>query len=41
MIVHLVASSIFWLNAFTPSTTGAGLSDTKSTGQLILGNTVN
>ena len=40
MIVHLVASSVFWLNAFPPSTPGAGLSDTKSTGQLILGNTV-
>ena len=41
MIVHLVASTIFWLNAFPPSTPGAGLSDTKGPGQLILGNTVN
>ena len=41
MIVHLVASAIFWLNEFPPSTPGAGLSDTKGPGQLILGNTVN
>ena len=40
MIVNLVASAILWLNAFTPSTPGAGLSDTKCPGQLILGNTV-
>ena len=40
MIVHLVASAIFWINAFPPSTPGAGLSDTKGTGQLIIGNTV-
>ena len=40
MIVHLVASSIFWFNAFLPSTPGAGLSDTKGPGQLILGNTI-
>ena len=40
MIVHLVASAIFWPNAFPPSTPGAGLSDTKGTGKLILGNTV-
>ena len=40
MIVHLVASAIFCLDAFTPSTPGAGLSDTKGLGQLILGNTV-
>ena len=41
MIVHLVASAIFCLNAFPPSIPGAGLSDTKGPGQLILGNTVN
>ena len=39
MIVHLVASAIFWLNAFPPSTPGTELSDTKGAGQLILGNT--
>ena len=41
MIVHLVASAVLWLDAFPPSTPGAGLSDTKGPGQLILGNTVN
>ena len=41
MIVHLVASAIFWVNAFPPSTTGAVLSDKKGPVQLILGNTVN
>ena len=40
MIVHLVASAIFWLNEFPPSTPGAGLSDTKGPRKLILGNTV-
>ena len=40
MIVHLVASAIFWINAFPPSTPGAGLSDTKGPGKLILGDTV-
>ena len=40
MIVHLVASYIFWLNVFPPSTPGAALSDTKGPRQLILGNTV-
>ena len=40
MIVHLVASAIFWVNAFPPSTPGAGLSDTKCPGQIIIVNTV-
>ena len=40
MIVNLVASDIFWLNAFPTSTPGVGLSDTKFSGQLILGKTV-
>ena len=40
MIVHLVASAIFWLNAFPSSKPVAGLSNTKVPGQLILGNTV-
>ena len=40
MIVHLVASAIFWLNEFSLSTPGAGISDTKGPGQLILGYTV-
>ena len=41
MIVHLVASDIFWINAFPPSTSGAGLSDTKGPGQLVLGTMIN
>ena len=41
VIVHIFASAIFWLNAFPPSSPGAGLSDAKGTGQLILGNKVN
>ena len=40
MIVYLVAYAIFWLNAFPPSTPGAGMSDTKFPGQLIIGNIV-
>ena len=40
MNVHLVASAIFGINDFPPSTPGAGLSDTEGTRQLILGNTV-
>ena len=40
MIVHIFASAIFWINAFTPSTPGAGLSDKKGPGKLILGKTV-
>ena len=40
MIVHLFASTIFWINAIPPSTPGAGLPDTKGLGQIILGNTV-
>ena len=40
MIVNLVASTIFGLNDFPPSTPGAGLSDTKGPGKIILGNTV-
>ena len=38
MIVHHVASTIFWLNEFPPSPHGARLSDKKGPGQLILGN---
>ena len=41
MIVHIVASYICWINAFPPPTPGAGLSDTKGPGQLILRNMVN
>ena len=41
MIVHIVASAIFWLNKFPPSTPGAELPDKKGPGQLILGNRVN
>ena len=41
MILHLVASTIFWLNYFPPSTPGVGLSVTKGPGKIILGNTVN
>ena len=40
MIVHIIASTIFCINEFPPSTPGAVLSDTKVPGQLILGNTV-
>ena len=40
MIVNLVASSIFWINVFPPSTPGAGLSDTKGPRQLVIGNMV-
>ena len=41
IMVHPVASAIFWLNAFPPSTPVALSSDTKSPEQLILGNKVN
>ena len=41
MVLYLVASDIFWLNTFHPSKFGAGMSDTKVPGQIILGNTVN
>ena len=37
MIVNLVASPMFWINIFTPLTPGAGLSDTKGPGQIVLG----
>ena len=40
VIVHIVASAIFWINAFPPSTPGAGLSDTKCPVKLIFGSTV-
>ena len=40
MIVHLVTYDIFWRNAFPPSKPGAGMSDKKGPGQLILGKTV-
>ena len=40
MIVHLVTPDMFWLNDFTPSKPGAGLSNTKGPGQLILENAV-
>ena len=40
MNVHLVASGIFGINSFPPSTPGAGVSDKKGPGQIILGNTV-
>ena len=40
MIFHLVATTIFWFNVFTPSKPGMGLSDTKSPGKLILGTIV-
>ena len=41
VIVHLVASAIFWLDLFPSSTPGAGLLYTKGTEQLILANTIN
>ena len=39
MIVHIITSAIFWLNASPPSTHVAVLSDTKGPRQIILGNT--
>ena len=41
MVVHLVATAIFWLNDFTPSKPGMGMYNTKGTKQLVLGNIVN
>ena len=38
--MNIVSSAIFWLNAFPPSTHVAGLSDTKSPGQLFIGTVV-
>ena len=40
MIVNLVASAIFWLDALPPSTPGIGMQDTKGHGQLVLGTMV-
>ena len=37
MIVRLVTSAIFWLNNFTPSEPGAGLSNTQGPIKLVLG----
>ena len=37
MIVHLVAYDFFWLNDFSPSKPGAGLSNTKGPRQLVPG----
>ena len=36
MIVHLVATAIFWLNYFRPSKPGTGLSNTKVPRQLVI-----
>ena len=41
MILYFFASNIIWINAFTPSTPGALLSDTKVTGQLVTGTVIN
>ena len=40
MIVHLVASVMFWLNAFLPSKPGMGLYNTKRLRKLVLGTIV-
>ena len=37
MMVHIFATTMFWLNDFPPSKPGTGLSDTNGPGQLILG----
>ena len=38
MIMNIVPTDIFWLDAFLPSKNGAGLSNTKGPGKLVLGN---
>ena len=40
MIFHSVATAIFWLNDFTPSKPGTGLSNTKGPGKLFLGTVI-
>ena len=37
MVVHLVATAIFWTNAFTPSKHATGLYSTKYPRKLVLG----
>ena len=39
--MHLVSYAIFWINEPPPSKPGAGLSDTKFLGKLVLGTVVN
>ena len=36
VVVHIVSSSIFWLNEFIPSTPGAGLPEKKGHRKLVL-----
>ena len=40
IILHPVASVIFWINEFPPSTPGTGLSNKKGPGKFSLGNMV-
>ena len=40
MIVYLVVTAIFWLNSFPLSKLGAGLFDTKGSGQLVFGTVI-
>ena len=40
MIIHLVATNIFWINYFSPSKPVAVMSNAKGPGKLVLGNVV-
>ena len=40
MIVHLVASAVYWFNTFPPSTPGSVLLDKKIARQLVIGTVV-
>ena len=40
MIIHIVATAIFWLNIFPPLKPGAGMSNTKVPIQLVPGTVV-
>ena len=40
MIVHLVATSIFWLNYFPSYKPSVGISNTKFSGKLVIGTVV-
>ena len=40
IIVHIVATAIFWFNSFPPYKPGMGLYHTKGPGQLVLGTVV-
>ena len=40
MIIHIVATAIFWLNTFPPLKPGTGISNSKVPEQLFLGTVV-